>query len=348
MKAIVILDFDRCTHTVKARQQLTEKLINFLDQRPDIDQLDVMIGSARSLNFCMDFRGSYENSLRGVSHMSCSVLGDEFVENLTKAVNAHFGEARKIKVEFDPLLLGDVLNCLRTGTSYELMQENRDFYAEWSTGKKSVAINKDQRTHILIRPKLTIDANQPKNVIDFISNSLECFDEYKILLLYLITQYKMQKSSSEENLFLFFDDRADILQAVDQFFRDNAEHLLPLGSSLCVFQFVAPGYQCNQIFSSPENLKIIGQGQINQNFESSVRKIALRHNSYVEESHKDFESEKEIYESLYDIIIDMHQKAISPMVVCKGLTFTDLPDISRAVTESGVEEQLKKRLKLNN
>lgn len=265
----VVLDFDGCTSTEEAQNRLIAHLIGLVKSSPNVTGLDISIGSTRGLSFYQDFHSSYLHATQHKRpHASCAALGLEFMSKLELGFK---NENPGISIAFDPLLIGDVLNYLSVGRSFQLMSIYKNAYADWSEGKVNISLGRGEGSlmDLWVRPNL-------EGGVSYSADNIFCNDEYKILLMYMQMHYKAQQNPGEKFVLDFYDDRVDILGAIHDFYSVHPE-LIPSNCCLRINQFYVENYYDAQ-YVPQEPRVVVGEGGVNQFFDKSVRAVVRQHN----------------------------------------------------------------------
>lgn len=133
------------------------------------------------------------------------------------------------KIKFDPFLLADIYGDLESGESFKRFE--KFFYS------------KEQVEH-----------------------SYYLFDEQKITLIYAQLHKYANEHPDDEIVFEFYDDRKDILEALQSFFASNSD-LLPNNMILILNQYA--GKNVEHLYT------LKGTGIIDRDFRSTVKKIGV-------------------------------------------------------------------------
>ncbi len=288
-KLSILLDFDGCTSTEEARARLISRVIETLKTSPQITKLEVSIGSTRGLSFENDFHASHVYWLRQDFHESCAILGTVFIEDLKRGLNEH--QLNRINLTFDSMLMGDVLNNLECGESFKLMVRHQASYDRWSIASGSSSINGCRKngmnfTHIRITP-INPAPSEGQSKIEYSSDRQHCDDTFKILMLYMQMQQKALLNPLEKFVLDFYDDRADILSAIQKFYGAHLE-LIPSNCCLRIHQFYIAEYEPELLQdSSDAACHFIGTGKVNRFYAADVHNIALVHSTNVPLSSED-------------------------------------------------------------
>jgi len=270
-KLSVVLDFDGCTSTVEARSRLIDHIKDISENSPKITEIDVSIGSTRGTSFMNDFNAYYQHSFGSLEPMSCAVLGTNFIGELIKSF-----KPRNLKISFDGLLLGDILNNLSYGASFKLMYQNSANYKYWLRGEFSHEINGVTKNYLPIT-HIRVSPTPDNRAITYSSDDKYVNDEYKILMMYMQMHHKASLDPNKEFVLDFYDDRADILHVIQGFYSANPD-LMPSNCCLRINQFYVEGYPNIILLNLKEEKRVIqGKGKVNPLFAEDICRVNIEH-----------------------------------------------------------------------
>ncbi|MDF1678064.1 MAG: hypothetical protein P1U32_05155 [Legionellaceae bacterium] len=123
---VLSLDFDGCTDTTKARQNLISHIIMYCLKNPQYDTIAVAIGSLRQSVATDYYNATMHYEHHGNQLLSCSLLLTEFTTALATQLKAALKD-KAPKVLNIKMLTSDILNNLPIGTTFNAMQP-RDYH----------------------------------------------------------------------------------------------------------------------------------------------------------------------------------------------------------------------------
>lgn len=198
VKTLVIsIDFDGCADTSTGKQHIIQNVVGFVDQYPSVQRIIVLIGSLRQ-----SLESDYFNATQNAKYhdnllLSCYQIGTLFIQQLRDALST---SGSNIIVEFDPLMMSDILNDLELGATYQALQS---FYKQ-NVLPKEFIITSVQNASV----DLLMTSADPS-----VQHAFEWMDPSKISTIMVQTNYIVQtyRDSSQNIHFRFYDDRRDIL-----------------------------------------------------------------------------------------------------------------------------------------
>jgi hypothetical protein len=199
---VMSIDFDGCADTSTGKQHIIQNVVDFVDQYPSVQRIIVLIGSLRQ-----SLDSDYYNATQNAKYhnnllLSCYQIGTLFIQQLRNTLSTR---ESNITVEFDPLMMSDILNDLELGATYQSLQS---FYKQ-SVLPKEFIITSLQNASV----DLLMTSADPG-----VQHAFEWMDPSKISTIMVQTNYIVQtyRDSSQNIHFRFYDDRRDILNNLCQ------------------------------------------------------------------------------------------------------------------------------------
>ena len=213
---VTSIDFDDCISTQKEPASLrsyietNQLLINFIQQNQS-DKKIMLVGSNRQ-SLMIDLDKCFSGLFKGKKAGSCYTA----IDYISKQVGA----------EFDPFTLSDIFLDKLPGYSVNLfLHEVHELFAE----EPEKIIGLMEYTQITEKnPELKLQTRSPA----------EFLSEDKINVLYAQMQKVAIEHPNDEISFDFFDDRSDILDSLNEFFRAYPS-LIAKNITLRLFQYQA-------------------------------------------------------------------------------------------------------------
>lgn len=292
-KLSLLLDFDGCTTEKEAQKRLIARVIALLKESSHITELEVSIGSTRGLSFESDFHAAQYHWVNSrIPHKSCIILKRDFMFLLEAELKneALLG----VEINFDSMVMGDVLNDLEAGETVRVIQNYHQEYSLWSANPRGVlglnsgseiysiigkTLSGENITHIDISLKAGASA---RDTIQYSSGSHSCNDELKILMIYMQMHHKASMSPNTRFVLDFYDDRSDILTEILFFYTNNLQ-LIPKNCCLRINQFCVEAHPLSSGEINKSSIIGNGSGKINHSFREDVCAIAALHSSQLSE-----------------------------------------------------------------
>ncbi len=270
---VISLDFDMCMDTVKAREWLTQWLIDYFLEHQEMTALEFHLNTARQF-LKQDYIMSNEHNKFHKKLFSCSYLEKTFMPEFKAKLNEAFKKQGRIPptVCFETLLAGDLYNDLTPGTTLSNMSER--LYQDWNEIRK-----KKEKAHFVVKDQNgeevvlycsdeKYDAYETKNFID----------SSKLLIMYMHLQHIANRMTAGNTYTIkMLDDNPDILKQLKAWFYANPE-LIPSGFT---FQLVPCCLDKGRRHAIPVSLKeldlqkdvICGVGPINQVYQEDILQV---------------------------------------------------------------------------
>lgn len=210
---VVSIDFDGCSDTPNGKQHIINDIVNLTYQSPSITQIVVIIGSLRQSLAC-DYLNALNNAaFHNGTLMSCRELGTHFIEQLRAALFARDTSMAPPTVEFDPLMISDLLNDLEIGKTYKALHKFHEKLQSLDSLKQFI-IESTRKTYVDLLGYSTHS---------HVSHALEWNDVSKLSTVLVQMHHMLQKyteTTGQKIHFRFYDDRSDILEPLYHYLKE--------------------------------------------------------------------------------------------------------------------------------
>lgn len=202
---VTSIDFDGCADTQERKQRIIDDILTLVARYQSLKRIVILIGSLRQSVAC-DYMNAKNNAGNHNGELlSCQEIGTDFFDNLANALSLCNHAKQAPIIQFEPLMISDILNGFDVGETYEALHTFNEELKKTNYLNTFVLQLKNQSMLDLLN-----NSREPH-----VKHCLEWYDTSKVSTLLVQMHYIAKKYAhltSKAIHFRFYDDRSDILE----------------------------------------------------------------------------------------------------------------------------------------